>query len=613
MKNINSNFVLSIFLFLLLSNLIYSAPKINTFINLDDIVNSQRCFDNKEQMNSGSSDDKKMTIYELRNNSTCNTVFIQYKSTKRIVVSESIQDDSSILYKETLSSGSCYLNMNSAKNKYYIIIENDSKSHKICLFSFPDKGNTFIPNEKNSNIKLSSYEILSSSYLFYSINNKDFKQNKIFYSIRFDEKYINKINMPKMQINITFYNSNRTNQNIEVEDFYIQNKYYYAPFYIPKIKYDEKFCHVLICLKIDLKQELSNDDTFKFDLELIDSEEISNEFNLNVTSNKNNSIVSPKIYYINIKENIYDYDRDILLLHNDINNKYIKPFFSSNVNIKNENSILIDKNFVDITQSFLKLEKYSKLSKIDILLIILDEECNSITENQNIFISFKFFGGYHSLLHYQENITPSKLFNEKNKMLVRMDHCRTQYFINYFNTEDKKEEKILDIESAIGDMDLYYSNNITGINLDNYFNNINKLCIHNFENSILSGLYSTFKVSCTNMQPVMSYIYAHKKNLVEDIISFINQKSLIYIEYNNQYTLQFSNDDKGEEFEFRIKVLRTNVKDNYKIDITYESQSLSIENGKDVQQVLKHAKNSNANLVIKISTSISDSRNKVLF
>ena len=101
---------------------------------------------------------------------------------------------SSILYKETLSSGSCYLNMNSAKNKYYIIIENDSKNHKICLFSFPEKGNTFIPNEKNSNIKLSSYEILSSSYLFYSINNKDFKQNKIFYSIRFDEKYINKIN-----------------------------------------------------------------------------------------------------------------------------------------------------------------------------------------------------------------------------------------------------------------------------------------------------------------------------------------------------------------------------------------------------------------------------------
>ena len=105
-----------------------------------------------------------------------------------------------------------------------------------------------------------------------------------------------------MQLNITFYNSNRTNQNIEVEDFYIQNKYYYAPFYIPKIKYDEKFCKVLICLKIDLKQELSNDETFKFDLELIDSEEISNEFNLNVTSNKNNLIVSPKFIILILKK-----------------------------------------------------------------------------------------------------------------------------------------------------------------------------------------------------------------------------------------------------------------------------------------------------------------------
>ena len=35
-----------------------------------------------------------------------------------------------------------------------------------------------------------------------------------------------------------------------------------------------------------------------------------------------------------------------------------------------------------------------------------------------------------------------------------------------------------------------------------------------------------------------------------------------------------------------------------------------MENGKDIQQVFRHVKNSNSNLVIKISTSISDSRNK---
>ena len=58
MKNIIPISFLSIYLILLLSHLIYSAPKINTLINLDDITNNQRCYDNKEQMNSGSSDDK---------------------------------------------------------------------------------------------------------------------------------------------------------------------------------------------------------------------------------------------------------------------------------------------------------------------------------------------------------------------------------------------------------------------------------------------------------------------------------------------------------------------------------------------------------------------------
>jgi hypothetical protein len=114
--------VFPLYLLILLINSIYPTPKINTSIKAEDTVNTQKCFDNKEQMNSGSEEDKKMTIYELNNNSTKYTVFIQYKSIKNFVVTESFKDDSSIIYKEASKSGSYYLNMNSAKSKYYVVI-----------------------------------------------------------------------------------------------------------------------------------------------------------------------------------------------------------------------------------------------------------------------------------------------------------------------------------------------------------------------------------------------------------------------------------------------------------------------------------------------------------
>ena len=62
-----------------------------------------------------------------------------------------------------------------------------------------------------------------------------------------------------------------------------------------------------------------------------------------------------------------------------------------------------------------------------------------IKENENVFISFKFYGGYHDLMHYQEEKTIQKFFNEeKSKILVKMPNCRAQYFINYFKQNSEK-------------------------------------------------------------------------------------------------------------------------------------------------------------------------------
>ena len=110
-------------------------------------------------------------------------------------------------------------------------------------------------------------------------------------------------------------------------------------------------------LDIEFSKAVPNDELFSFDLELVDSEENTNEFNLNITSNKNESIICPKIYFINIKKNIFEFDRDILFLKNDINNVYINSFFTSNYNISNESSVIIDKQFIDKSASLFKLKR----------------------------------------------------------------------------------------------------------------------------------------------------------------------------------------------------------------------------------------------------------------
>jgi hypothetical protein len=300
----------------------------------------------------------------------------------------------------------------------------------------------------------------------------------------------------------------------------LQDKYYYVPFYIPKLNYTEKFTEIIICIDVEFKQTLLKDEQFKFDLELIETQEITHELDINLIQKEapKDNIKYPKVYFINLFNNIYENDRDILLLKHDSDNKYIKPFLTTNINIHNNNSYFIEKDLIDLNQK--SLSNYTDNSKncsIYLFILILDETINEIKTyvKENVFISFKFYGGYHNLLHYEDGISVEKFFNEdKNKILIKMPNCRTQYFINYFNqlVENKNDERILDIESAIGHMNLFYKNEIQGNSLDEYFNNLEEKCIHKFENSILSGNFGTLEISCPNNNPVMSYIYAHKKN-----------------------------------------------------------------------------------------------------
>ena len=599
MNYFNINFVLYL---LFIFNLIFTSSNI-TSIDVEDILFQQQCYQNNEH------EDNKV-IYELVNNDTMvNTIFIQYKSVKKFVISESINYKSSLLYEDYAPSGNYYLSMDSKKNKYYIIIENSINSHTVCFYAFPDKTNIFVTDNNNTNIKFASYELISSSNISYYIDNNNFSQNKIFYCLRFNELYLDKIQKPKIELDIHFNDTGRSKEIIEINEWYLQNNYYYAPFFIPK-NYTEKFTEIFIYLNIIFKTENNNDTLFNFDLELIDSEEINCEFNINITANNNISTISPKIYYINIQKNIFEFERNILFLKNDFNNTIIKPFLSPNYNISNENSVLIDKNFMDISKSLLNSDKYN-LSNFALFLIILDEECETITENDMISMSFKFFGGYGNLIHYQENITPTKLFNEKNKIIIKMEHCRNQYFINYFNSLNSSDDRIIDFESSIGEMHLHNSKQVEGLSIDDYFNQINNIYLNeNFENRILSGKYNIFSLSCSSSGPVFGYIYGHKKNPNIHTINFLNQKSLLYIEYNKAYSFSFSNEEKVQEFDFRIKILGINANESCRIDVIYGNQTLLLQNeNENDSKIFKHYKNSNAILYM-ILSSVNSTESK---
>ena len=246
-----------VFIFLYLFHVIISSPTISGSLNIEDIT-VQKCFSSENDLSN-----QKTNIYQIINNSTSNTIFIQYKSLSNIIISDSIKDESSVIYKDSENLGSYYLNMDKAKNNYYVTINKKDNNFKICFQSFSENGNDFKLNEKNNtNIKTASYNLITNANLTYYISNCDLKKNKIFNTIRFEQSVLDKINNPKIQIYISFINSKRQNELYTIDKFYLQDKYYYVPFYIPKLNYTEKFTEIIICINIEFKQALLKDEQF---------------------------------------------------------------------------------------------------------------------------------------------------------------------------------------------------------------------------------------------------------------------------------------------------------------------------------------------------------------
>ena len=116
---------LSIFIFLYLFNVFISSPTISSSINVEDI-STQKCFSSEnDQANAN------INIYQIINNSTSNTIFIQCKSLSNIIISDSIKEESSVIYKNSESIGNYYLTMEKSQNNYYVSITKNDNDFKI--------------------------------------------------------------------------------------------------------------------------------------------------------------------------------------------------------------------------------------------------------------------------------------------------------------------------------------------------------------------------------------------------------------------------------------------------------------------------------------------------
>ena len=593
-----------IFFIFLISQIIFiqinTQASITKTIENKELTSSQNCFTSADH--SGSS----TKIYEIINNLSSNTIFIQYNDLESFYIYESdFNSDSSILYKikriTSNSYGYYYLTMNSAVSKYYIKFDARNQ-FKICLNSFVNKGNLFELKNDNTKTKISTFSLmninkLKTLELKYSLS--DVEKNN-FYAIRFSEEKFYVFEDITMDIEINYTKPEGKSQKININKFYLKKKYYYVPFLLEK-KFDEKINEILLNLKLVKKTVISNvNKQYIFDLELIESQEISGEFSLEI----NNKTPLPKIYYVDLFKHITTYDRDILILSNIAYSNTLKMFVAPSYNINKFNTVQITNNFVDLNMNTLSTKKYQDVVEKNLLFIILDE---NNYENKEYFLSINFYGGYRNLLHYNENITSEKIFDKNKKIIINKNNCRPQLFINYFNNEGT--EKILDYSSIIGNFKLYNSDNINDVlSIEKYYNEILKSPVENVNYSILKNGYDTFMYNCDEtFSKAHGYIIAFNKNDLNSVLEFVEneQRVLLLIEPNKKYEFNFEEKLVSSDFNFRIRILRKDLKENQgkgSLEINYQNTIKNLEISEENLVFLKHEKDNKNSLKINYSS-----------
>ena len=569
------------FIFIIIHFLLINTNCFEEIINAKDLDEITQCFYQEKNIYG----EKEEIIYEITNNNLAKTLFIQFKSVESIIIYHSTQTESNTLFtriKEENNFGNFYFTMDKNIEKYYIKIEisqNDLNNYKICFNLYEGKGNSFNQSLDISG-KISSFDVINSGTFPFYINDN----LKSLIALRINKRYENFFSISSAYIKAYNFDLEKE-MSLYINELYNKGDYQYLicnlDINIKNIK------EIIIEINLNLIENEDNNN-IKLEIELVDNFEIHFEYQLNIKKEDINE-KSAKIYYINLKKYLFKQDLDILFLANNLNNEI---FISNSDNFNNQDIIRLNKKFMIINKNYFIKEKYKNINPY-LLLIILDESL-IFNNYEEIIYNFIFSGGSHELYKYKEDITKDEFFNNK-KLLIKSNQCRTNYYINYFT--DIENQKIIEHESILGNIDIFYSNkNDLSTNINDYFSEIDYFPIKDIENSIINGDYGIFKIKCLQYSgKLLSYIYSYNKNSVNDIIKFENQKALLYIESNKKYFFQFDEKLKEEIFTFRIRILKKekgdcsleiNFNNNIYDNTLNEMNFLELKNDKNITSKL---------------------------
>ena len=563
-------------------------------INLKDIDDSIQCY-HLEKMTFGESEE---ITYELINNKLDKILFIQFRSITSILIYKTNTDNSNIIFSKTKEElkytnfENYYFNVEKDVDKYIIKVEflhDDISEYKMCFNLFEQKGNSF-KTISGKTQKIATYEIINSGKFPLFINNN----LKTFTSLRINKKFEKYFTVSGFHIKAKLFDSEE-DIDLEIHEYFNGIEYVYI-FWNLNLNKGKKIKEIFIEMSVNINK--FEEENNKLEIEMINNQEI--HYECSIKSKKCEDC--PKIFYIDLKKYIFEQDMDILCfssISNDI------AYISDSYNINKENSFNLEKNFYVFNKNYFKKEKYKNLNP-NLLFFIIDEK--SVYTSLDLIYSFVFAGSSHQKYIFNEDTKKSEIF-KNNKMIINSKTSLNFYLINYFS--DFFEEYIMELESIIGKTDIYYTNTLSLSRIiPDYLDRVDKHPINILENSLIQGDYGLFRISCepSSQRRVLSYLNIFKKNEINDVIYFSNQKALLYIEQEKQHSFTFDSNLLQEKFKIRIRVSKKD-EGNFNIDINYNNFSYKTLNEDNFLE-LKHEKGENPILYITIQ-EITDRRNKL--
>lgn len=593
MKSLNFN--LSFFLFLIFFfPFFFSKTLIQKILDTKDLVKFSECLEQTTI--------KKNYTYQINNSLDDIYIIIQYKKVNSLTVYNSSISNENIVYqnqKDPVNSenGLYYLDLQRGKN-YFINIYSYSPS-KVCMKVIKEK---YLPIYKDSKHNKVSFDLISSGEVYFSLNNSEYFNNNLI-ALRFNKKKLRFYENPSIKAEAIIIDDLNVTRNMTIDFYnntiYTENKYCYLIFFIEK-QFKEKIVEVKFDLFLTFVDEMAFNNLMNFEIETVDTYEIAQSFIYRV--NEKNRKPIKNIFFINL--NRFMKDRiDIFLFMNDLKHECIKPNLADYYNITNDNVKLIENNFIDINKNSLRLENYTiPYGRTKLLFFIIDESLiNEQLKKENIFINFEIFGNMKDLIRYQENADLySTLFNRKGNILIKKNICRNQVFLIYSKKANIFDNNavILDKESIYGKMKFFYSNNNTlgAESYDDYLLKLKDPNINNeVDNSIMRGDFNFLLLECEKTDPLYSFIYGYKMNEQADVIKFMNQRTLVYIENNKKYQFRFESD---EEFYFRIRIYKRSSLD-YILRINYEIENIELNENNKICN-MRHPKGNQSPLIIEV-------------